>query len=100
MSFQDGCLLYQRKFKVAYAQVQEITCVKVHPINIKHEVHKKREIITVIGFQDGTIELYHLNITTKNIVLKKIYSIDSETCKQPVTNAIVSRGHLFVSRLH
>jgi hypothetical protein len=35
----------------------------------------------------------------KSLVLKKIVSLDSET-KQAVTNVIISKGHMFVSRLH
>jgi F0F1-type ATP synthase epsilon subunit len=55
MSFQDGCLLYQRKFKILYAQVQEITCIKLHPIVIREKENKKKEIIVIFGFQDGAI---------------------------------------------
>lgn len=73
--FQDSCLLYQRKFKIAYAQVQEITCLKMHPIMIKFQNNKKREIITAVGFYDGSIELYHLSITSKSIVFKKLLTL-------------------------
>lgn len=37
LNFQDGCLLYQRKFKIMHAQSQEITAIKMHTINIKYE---------------------------------------------------------------
>ncbi len=97
--FQQGCLLYQKKFKILYGQVQEITCLKMHPLMIKYQTTKKREIVTLIGFFDGSIELYHLSITPKSIVFKKLLSLEGKT-KKPVTSIIVSRGHLFVSRLH
>jgi hypothetical protein len=35
VNFQEGCLLYQKKFKIPYAQMQEITSLKFHFINIR-----------------------------------------------------------------
>lgn len=53
----------------------------------------------MIGFFDGTVELYHLIVTDKTVVLKKCLSFESQQ-KQPVTNIVVYRGSIVVSRLH
>lgn len=47
----------------------------MHPIMIKFQNNKKREIITAVGFYDGSIELYHLSITSKSIVFKKLLTL-------------------------
>lgn len=54
-NFQDGCLLYQRRFKVIYATVQEMTCLKLHAITIKFDEVKKREVLVAVGFHNGQI---------------------------------------------
>jgi len=53
----------------------------------------------MIGFFDGAVELYHLIITDKTVVLKKYLSFESFQ-KQPVTNIVVYRGSMIVSRVH
>lgn len=52
-----------------------------------------------VGFLDGVIELYHLSISPKSVLLKKLMTMDG-TSKQPVTNLVFSNGHLFISRIH
>ena len=98
MTFQDGYLLYQKKFKIVYAQAHEITCLKIHPINIKVASGRKREIIILVGYFDGTLEVFHLNITSKSIFLKRILGLDGN--KTPVTNILISKANLIISRIH
>lgn len=72
VNFQEGCLLYQRKFKIIYGQVHEITALKLHLINIKFEESKKKELLVAIGFADGCLEVYNLSISDKSVILKKL----------------------------
>jgi hypothetical protein len=72
MNFQEGCLLYQRKFKIVHGQSHEITSVKLHLITIKLESLKKKELLVAIGFFDGSCELHNLIVTEKSVILKKL----------------------------
>lgn len=55
--------------------------------------------MVLIGFHDGSVELYHLIVTDKTVVLKKYLAFES-TPKHPVTDLLTYRGSLLVSRLH
>lgn len=72
MNFQEGCLLYQRKFKIVYGQSHEITSIKLHLITIKMDNVKKKELLVAVAFFDGSCELHNLIVTEKSVILKKL----------------------------
>ena len=96
---QESCLTYQRKFKIMYSQLHEMTCLKLHAVAVRYKELRKRELLVLLGFIDGALELYHLIITDKTVVLKKYFSFES-TIKHPVTNLLVDRASVLVSRIH
>jgi hypothetical protein len=82
-----------------YGQVQEITCIRAHPLTIKHQNKKRKELVLMIGFFDGNVEIYHISITMKSISLKRTFAMSPDN-KEAVTNIIINKGNVFVSRLH
>lgn len=61
MNFQNNCLIYQRNFKIIYSLSHEITCLKIseNMLEVKN-MQKRKEIILLIGYDDGGIEMYNL----------------------------------------
>ena len=54
--FQEGCFSFQRKFKILYGQMLDITCIKMHSINIKYEgtsfmrqVRRREKLLLELG---------------------------------------------------
>lgn len=93
-------MLYQRKFKIQYAQVFEITCLTMRTITIKFKETQKKEVILGVGFFDGSFDIYNLVIGDKSVILKKITSFGPPKEKEAVTNLVFSKKNIYASRLH
>ncbi len=100
MNFQEGCLLYQRKFKIVHGQTHEITAIKLHLITIRLENLRKKELLVAIGFFDGSCELHNLIVTEKSVILKKLLFLENNGIAEPVTSMVFSRKNLYLCRLH
>lgn len=65
-----------------YAQVQEITCLKILTMNIKQSNGgRSKQLIILIGFFDGIIEIYNLIAQEKAITFKKLLSFENNERK-------------------
>lgn len=77
-----------------------MTCLTLRTLTVKFDQTQKREIVLAIGFFDGSFEIYHLIVTDKSVLLRKITSFSPIRIKEPVINIVFNRKSIYVARLH
>ena len=100
LNFRDSVLLYQKSFKVVYAQVQEITAIKIQTITIRVNEEKRKDFILIVGFMDGLVEVYSFSVGEKLVAMQKVLSFDFWERSEPVTGIGFRQRNMYVSRAH
>ena len=100
INFRAGVFLYQKTFKINYGQVHEMTALKLQTITIRVDDKPRKEQILVIGFMDGSVEVYSLSVGDKVVSLQRILSFEFWEKKEPVTSIGFRQRNMYVGRAH